>query len=208
MIRKLHHLNTPPRLIHLIHNFLSDRLQAVRVGTTTSPALTTNTGAPQGCVLSPFLYTLYTNDCTSPSPNTIYLKYSDDTAILGLLTDNTSALDYHNTVAHFTQWCGDNHLHLNVSKTKEIQIDPTLPQHPIIINAQTVAVVDSFKYLGVTLDNKLRFDQHTTDIQKKEPPKTISHPQTERTLCCPPSPPTAVPEHYPTHPTVLFHLLF
>ena len=72
LIQKLHHLNTPPILIHLLHNFLSDRRQAVRVGTTTSPTLTSNTGAPQGCVLSPFLYTLYSNDCTSPSHTTTH----------------------------------------------------------------------------------------------------------------------------------------
>lgn len=60
MIQKLHHLNIPVQLIHLIHNFLSNRPQALWVGSTTSPTLTTNTGAPQGCVLSPFLYTLYT----------------------------------------------------------------------------------------------------------------------------------------------------
>jgi len=106
LIPKLHHLNIPSRLIHLIHNILSDRLQAVRVGTTTSPSLITNTGAPQGCVLSLFLYTLYTDDCTSPSPITTYLKYSDDTAILALVTDNPSALDYHNSVAQLQiPWC-------------------------------------------------------------------------------------------------------
>ena len=36
-----------------------------------------------------------------------------------------------------------------------------------IINTQTVETVDTFKYLGITLDNKLTFDQHTKDIQKR-----------------------------------------
>ena len=115
LIQKLHPLNTPPILIHLLHNFLSDRQQPVRVGTTTSPSLTTNTGASQGSVLSPFSY----NDCTSPSHTTTCLKYSDDTAILALLSDTNSVLDYHNTVTHFSKWCTHNHLHLNISKTKE-----------------------------------------------------------------------------------------
>ncbi len=47
---------------------LHSAIVAVRVGPTTSTAITTNTGAPQGCVLSPFLYTLYTNDCMTRPP--------------------------------------------------------------------------------------------------------------------------------------------
>ncbi|CAL8274110.1 unnamed protein product [Gadus morhua 'NCC'] len=38
LIQKLHHLNTPPILIHLLHNFLSDRRQAVRNTLELSPA--------------------------------------------------------------------------------------------------------------------------------------------------------------------------
>lgn len=41
-----------------------------------------------------------------------YLKYSDNTDILTLLTDNHSALDFHNTVAHFNQWCKNKHFNL------------------------------------------------------------------------------------------------
>lgn len=65
-----------------IHNFLSDRPQAERLGSTAFTTIIVNTD----CVLSPFLYTLYSNDCLSPSPFTKYFKYSDDTAILTLLT--------------------------------------------------------------------------------------------------------------------------
>lgn len=117
MIRKLQHLHVPPLLIHWVHNFLSDRPQSTRVGSTTSSSSITNTGAPQGCVLSPFLFTLYTNDCVSPSPITTYYKYSDDTAALALLTDN-NLTGYLDSISHLTQWCTDNHLQLNVTKTK------------------------------------------------------------------------------------------
>ena len=61
MIKKLHNLNIPPLLIHWTHNFLSNRPQTVKVGTSFSSTVITNTGAPQGCVLSCFLHTLQTN---------------------------------------------------------------------------------------------------------------------------------------------------
>ncbi len=85
MITKLHYIHVPSIFIRLIYNFLSDRPQAVRMGSITSTTIIVNTGAPQGCIPSPFLYTLYTNDCLSPSLITRYFKYSDDTAILALL---------------------------------------------------------------------------------------------------------------------------
>ena len=35
-----------------------------------------------------------------------------------------------------------------------------------MINSEPVEIVESIKYLGLTLDNKLNFDKHTTDIHK------------------------------------------
>lgn len=65
MILTLYHLYIPTQLIFLIRSFLSNRQQVVMLGSSKSPPLNINTGAPQGCVLNPFLYTLYTNDSTS-----------------------------------------------------------------------------------------------------------------------------------------------
>jgi len=137
LIKKLQHLNVTPLLIHWINNFLSNRPQTVKIGTTTSSTIITNTvkigtttsstiitntGTPQGCVVSPFLYTLYTNDCQSSIPNTTYYKYADDTAIVGLLTDNSSITAYYQSITDFALWCSDNYLQLNVDKTKELVI--------------------------------------------------------------------------------------
>lgn len=105
MIQKLQCLHVPSPLIHWIHSFLSDRPQAMRVGQSLSSTITLNTGAPQGCVLSPFLYTLYMNDCQSPSPTTLYFKYADDTAILALLNNNNSFAAYQHSISHFSRWC-------------------------------------------------------------------------------------------------------
>ena len=57
--------------------------QVVRVGNNTSAMLILNTGAPQGCVLSPLLYSLFTHDCVAKHSNTI-IKFADDTTVVSL----------------------------------------------------------------------------------------------------------------------------
>ena len=58
MIQKLQNLDVPIVLTRWLFDFLSNRPQCVRVGEQFSPIMVTNTGAPQGCVLSPFLFIL------------------------------------------------------------------------------------------------------------------------------------------------------
>ncbi|KAK2155971.1 hypothetical protein NP493_2017g00010 [Ridgeia piscesae] len=156
--------------VHWVFNFLRNRPQCVRVGDIKSPVLVSNTGAPQGCVLSPFLYTLYTNDCRSVDSSTQFVRFSDDTAMLALLNDFASYQSYLSSVVRFSSWCSKTFLHLNVSKTKEMCIDFRRNRtvvSPIVINGEPVEQLDSFKYLGVILDEKLSFTEHVTAVQKK-----------------------------------------
>ena len=56
------------QLTRWILDFLTNRSQRVRVNNTFSDLLHTSTGSPQGCVLSPLLFILYTDDCRSTQP--------------------------------------------------------------------------------------------------------------------------------------------
>ncbi|KAI3372967.1 hypothetical protein L3Q82_023407, partial [Scortum barcoo] len=105
-----------------ILNFLTGRPQAVRMGSTTSSTLTLNTGAPQGCVLSPLLYSLFTHDCVATHSSNTIVKFADDTTVIGLITGDDEAA-YREEVRVLTSWCQDNNLQLNVSKTKELIVD-------------------------------------------------------------------------------------
>jgi hypothetical protein len=63
---KVHKKTYFPNALYIVNispllDFLTDSPQVVRVGT--SATLTLNTGAPQGCVLSSLLYSLFTHDC-------------------------------------------------------------------------------------------------------------------------------------------------
>lgn len=73
------------QLYNIVASFLSDKSQKVVMYSQTSTLVTTKTGAPQGCVLSPLLYTTYTDDLRSEHKNVIFFKYADNTEILELI---------------------------------------------------------------------------------------------------------------------------
>lgn len=119
-----------------------------------SSVLTSSTGSPQGCVLSPLLYILHTNDCRSHYDNRHIIKFADDSVIVSLLYDDETS--HGPVVDGFVSWCGNAFLQLNVSKTKDMCIDfrrlPPAPQCSAI-ESQAVDMVTNYKYLGTMIDN-------------------------------------------------------
>ena len=86
LICKLDTLGLSTSLCNWLLDFLSQRPQVVRVGNNTSNSITLSTGAPQGCVLSPLLFTLLTHDCTPTHSSNHLVKFADDTTLVGLIT--------------------------------------------------------------------------------------------------------------------------
>ncbi|CAI5660128.1 unnamed protein product [Oreochromis niloticus] len=159
-----HHLTT------WILDYLTDRPQYVRTQGCVSDRVVCSTGAPQGTVLAPFLFTIYTADFSHNSTQCFLQKFSDDSAIVGLITDGDDK-EYRGLTQDFVDWCQLNYLQINASKTKELVVDFRRHKHPPLqplnIQGMDIEAVDSYRYLGVHLNNKLDWTHNSDALYRK-----------------------------------------
>ena len=85
-VDKLNNLGLATSLYLWIVDFLTNRPQNVRMGNHTSSTLILNTGAPQGCALSPALFILFTHDCTPIHSSNTAVKFAS--TIVEFISDN------------------------------------------------------------------------------------------------------------------------
>ena len=134
-----------------------------------SDTVVSSTGAPQGTVLSPFLFTLYTLDFQFLSDSCHLHKFVDDSAIVRSVREGKEE-EPRGVVDSFVERCATNRLHLNPTKTKKLVMDFRRRKYaptPISINDVTVDVVQDYKDLGVYLDNKLDWAKNAEAVYKK-----------------------------------------
>lgn len=134
----------------------------VKVNGILSDLLCLSTGSPQGCVLSPLLYILYTNMCQSKHANNTVQKFAS------FLQDNESG--HGSIIEKFVIWCDESYLELNLTKTKDMIIDfrtRASLYDTTIIKDQVVDCVESYTYLGTLIDSKLTFEKNCETLCKK-----------------------------------------
>ena len=125
-----------------------------------------NTGTPQGTVLSPVLFTIHTDVLRASSSKSTVIKFADNTVLLGYIPD--PGIDnevYFDEVNRTSSVCSDNDLLLNPTKTHElITTQRETPEVPtLMLGDIAIPESNSVKYLGVLVDNKLKFHDHMID---------------------------------------------
>ncbi|KAI3355851.1 hypothetical protein L3Q82_004233 [Scortum barcoo] len=154
--------------LHGSPNYLTDRPQFVRLQDCVSDVVVCSTGAPQGTVLSPFLFTLYTSDFTYSTDSCHLQKFSDDTAIVGCVSERNDC-EYRKVIMDFVDWCELNHLQVNASKTKEM--DDRLQQETLGIERTTDLLCSRFYRPKMVAEVEAKVKTFDQCIQRKTPPQ-------------------------------------
>jgi len=166
---KLREMGVDESLSMWIMDYLRGRTQKVRVGSAFSSSTTTHIGAPQGCVLSPKLFVIYTNDHRGRDPITLVVKYADDAAHAGFIS-NSNETTYRESIDDLVEKCERDDLTLNVKKTKELIIDfrkDPPPHMPVSINGSDVEIVTTYDYLGTTVSNDMTWSANIKRLCNK-----------------------------------------
>ncbi len=114
LFRKMTPLSIPTSICQWITSVLTDR-QQLEAGKIHIQPCTISTGAPQGCVLSPLLFSLYTNDYTSKDP--LSSSWSLQTTPHWSASFRTRRSAYRQEVKELAVWCSLTNLELNTLKT-------------------------------------------------------------------------------------------
>ncbi|KAK0134631.1 RNA-directed DNA polymerase from mobile element jockey [Merluccius polli] len=166
MGEKLRVMGVDDTMISWITDYLTGRPQFVCLFS----VVVSDTGAPQGTVLSPFLFTLYTTDFQYNSGSCHLQKFSDDSAVVGCIRGGEEG-EYRTLVDDFVEWSEQIHLRLNVNKTRDMVIDfgrkKRMPPQPLRIKGEVAEEVEDCKYLGVVIGNRLDWKSNTEAVYKK-----------------------------------------
>ncbi len=96
------------------------------------------------------------------------LSSSWSSTLIGLIRTVTTA--YRQEIKRLADWCSLNNLELNTLKTVEMIVDfwrNTLTLLPLTIMNSSVTAVKSFRFLGTTISQDLKWDNHIDYIVKK-----------------------------------------
>ena len=153
-----------------ISSFLTNRSQKVMVDNALSSALPVLSGVPQGSVLGPLLFLIYINDMPDVVSQGSKLKlFADDSLLYREVKSPTDADILQKDLNALQEWERDWRMEFHPKKCQVISItNKRKPLHMnYTIHGESLERTTKACYLGVTLDEKLTWNQHINKICQK-----------------------------------------
>ena len=157
----------PYKALKIIRSYLVNRQQRVKVNSSYSSWTEIISGVPQGSILGPLLFNVYLSDLFLFFKDSNIANYADDnTPFAYSQNTNSVLLKLEDDSKKLIQWVSENFLTANADKFHLITSDPNLSLS-VKVDKYTIANTTSQKLLGITIDNKLTFDEHISRLCNK-----------------------------------------
>ncbi len=151
----------PHDFVLLLKSYLSGRYFRIKYEDEYSGLRPIKAGVPQGSVLGPTLYLLYTADIPKPK-GAVTATFADDTAILSVSSNLTEATEtLQKSVDQIKKWFERWRIKINERKSIHVIYALRKPTYqPVVLNQQIIPQKNVAKYLGMNLDAKLNWKEH------------------------------------------------
>lgn len=170
LITKLQHYGIRGGPLNLLKNFITNRLTSTKFLNEQSNHSIAKYGLPQGCILSPVLFQIYTNDL--PTITNIPCKMYADDSIFFCSENSLGPLQQtmNMELVKITHWMSANKLSLNIDKTHFMLIEKRkspATNFKLQINNTYLHRANTVRYLGIHFDDKLTWKNHIAVVEAK-----------------------------------------
>ncbi len=175
LINNLREEGLPPPLLRLLHSYLSDRRQTVRIEGELSSSKPVLSGVAQGSLLGPKLFIKYVSPILQLqlSEFSRLIAYADDLLLIKPIQKDSGCDELNADLEKIFQQYELLKLSINPIKSKYLlctaarphlgQVLATEPE----INGSPIARVSTMNYLGVTFDHQLSFTDHALQVSSR-----------------------------------------
>lgn len=173
LLSKLHHYGIRGTCLNWLKSYLTNRTQYVEINNKKSEMKPVACGVPQGSVLGPLLFIIYTNDLPNSITHSHTILFADDTTIFAKSNNLTTLYDNVNSdLDSLYQWFKTNKLSLNVGKTNYMLFTnnknvSAIQDHKIKIGDDEIEHKKMVKFLGIIIDENLNWQNHIEMTKNK-----------------------------------------
>ena len=166
-LHKLRSVGVGGSVINIIEHFLANRTHRVVIDGVESSSVPVISGVPQGSVLGPLLFLVYTSELSEIVENTL-VTYADDSTLLATVPSPAKRVNIGESlnrhITRISEWCMRWGMLVNARKTKAMVVSRSLtvlPRFPpLLLDGRVLACEEMLQILGVNIDCKLTFESY------------------------------------------------